>query len=205
MKRIGLQSTIIGIDDARQWYNFLMARTIVGVLRGGSSSEYDLSLKTGAAMLNALPESEYDVRDIFIDKQGYWHSRGVPVDADRALMQVDVVLNGLHGGAGEDGTVQRILQRSGIPFAGSDAQSSALSLNKIQAGMIMKDAGILMPQAVGFTSSSHMDTGEMARFIFSHFGPPYMVKPGNEGASRGIRLVATIVELPDAIADIMDA
>ncbi|OGG60374.1 hypothetical protein A2765_02915 [Candidatus Kaiserbacteria bacterium RIFCSPHIGHO2_01_FULL_56_24] len=182
-----------------------MARTIVGVLRGGASSEYDLSLKTGATMLNALPESDYDVRDIFIDKQGYWHSRGVPTDASRALAQIDVVLNGLHGGAGEDGTLQRILERSGIPYAGSDAPGSALSLNKIQAGMILKNAGILMPHAVGFTASSEMDSTDMGRFVFSRFGPPYIVKPGNEGASHGIRLVATIVELPDAIADIIEA
>ena len=182
-----------------------MARTVVGVLRGGASSEYELSLKTGAAMMDALPEEEYDVRDIFIDKQGYWHSRGVPVDAFRALSQVDVVLNGLHGGAGEDGTVQRILAQSGIPYAGSDAMSSALSLNKIQAGITLKNAGIQMPRAVGFTSSSEMNTGEMAKMVFSNFGPPYIVKPANEGASVGIRIVATIIELPDAIGDIMDA
>ena len=77
-----------------------MARMSVGVLRGGTSSEYDLSLKTGAAMLAALPETLYDTRDIFIDKQGYWHLRGMPVDAARALSQIDVVLNALHGGVG---------------------------------------------------------------------------------------------------------
>jgi D-alanine-D-alanine ligase-like ATP-grasp enzyme len=45
-----------------------MARTIVGILRGGSSSEYDSSLKSGAALLQALPEERYDTRDIFIDR-----------------------------------------------------------------------------------------------------------------------------------------
>ena len=79
-----------------------MARTSVGILRGGTSSEYNLSLKSGAAMLAALPEDRYDTRDIFIDKRGYWHLRGAPVDAARALSQIDVVLNALHGGAGED-------------------------------------------------------------------------------------------------------
>ena len=87
-----------------------MARTIVGVLRGGTSSEYDLSLKTGAAMLAALPEERYDTRDIFIDKRGIWHLRGMPVSSARALQQVDVVLNALHGGMGEDCTVQPFIR-----------------------------------------------------------------------------------------------
>jgi len=181
-----------------------MARTVVGVLRGGASSEYELSLKTGNAMVNALPEDDYDVRDIFIDKGGYWHSRGMPTDPARALSQVDVVLSGLHGGAGEDGTVQRILERTGVPYAGSGAMPAALSLNKIQAGMVLKNAGIRMPRAVGFTLSSTMNAEGMAQFVFSQFGPPYIVKPGNEGASHGIVLVATIVELPDTLADVIE-
>src|SRR3989344_6778687 len=141
-KRIGLLSTGTGIGDRRRWYNFAMARTVVGVLRGGASSEYDLSLKTGGAILNALPESDYDVRDILIDKQGYWHSQGRPAEPHRAIAQVDVVVNGLHGGAGEDGRVQRILESAGIPYTGSRAHSSALSLNKIQSGLATPKAGI---------------------------------------------------------------
>lgn len=182
-----------------------MVRTIVGVLRGGASSEYDLSLKTGSAIMNALPENEYDVRDIFIDKEGYWHARGMRTEPLRTIAQVDVVINGLHGGAGEDGRVQRILDSAGIPYTGSDAVSSALSLNKIQAGMVLKKAGIHMPQAVGFTLSSDMHTGEMAHTVFSYFGPPYIVKPGNEGASHGIQFVATIIDLPNVLADVLDA
>lgn len=182
-----------------------MARTVVGVLRGGASSEYDLSLKTGGAILNALPESEYDVRDIFIDKKGYWHSRGMPVDPHRAVAQIDVVVNGLHGGAGEDGRVQRILDQAHIPYTGSRAAPSALSLNKLQAALALKRAGIRMPRSLGFTLSHKMHTGEMAKQVFSRFGPPYIVKPGNEGGSHGIMISATIVSLPEVLADVLDA
>ncbi len=182
-----------------------MARTIVGVLRGGPSSEYDLSLKTGTSILNALPESEYDLRDIFIDRKGYWHARGIPVEPARALAQVDVVINGLHGGPGEDGTVQRILQTLGVPFTGSNALASGLSLNKIQAGIELKKAGIRMPLSVGFTLSSGLNTAEMSRFVFQEFGPPYIVKPAREGASHGVVLVATFVELGERIADMLEA
>lgn len=182
-----------------------MARTVVGVLRGGASSEYDLSLKTGAAVLNALPENEYDVRDIFIDKKGYWHSRGMPTEPLRAVSQVDAVVNALHGGAGEDGRVQRILDQAGVSYTGSSATASALSLNKIQAKRALQRANIRIPRAVAFTLSHRMHTGEMAKRIFERFGPPYIVKPGNEGASHGIRIAATIVQLPEILGDILDA
>src|SRR3989338_7805591 len=101
-----------------------MSRTIVGILRGGTSREYNLSLKTGAAMLSALPEEKYDARDILVDKNGVWHSRGIPIDSSRALAQIDVVINGLHGGVGEDGTVQRVLDRAGVAYAGSRARGA---------------------------------------------------------------------------------
>lgn len=182
-----------------------MARTSVGILRGGTSSEYELSLKTGAAMLAALPETHYDTRDIFIDKRGYWHLRGAPVDPARALSQVDVVLNALHGGIGEDGTVQRILERAGVPYTGVRSHAAALSLNKIRAREILQQAGIRMPRAVSFSLRNALTTAEMSQLVFSQFGPPYVVKPAQEGASNGIRLADTLLELPDVIGDVLDA
>ncbi|RJR14475.1 ATP-grasp domain-containing protein [Candidatus Parcubacteria bacterium] len=182
-----------------------MTRTSVGILRGGPSSEYSLSLKTGAAMLAALPEDEYDVRDIFVDKSGLWHLRGTPADPARALRQVDVVLNALHGGPGEDGTAQRIFERFRVPYSGSRPLPSALSLNKARAREIFQKAGIATPRGFAFTLDNPMNTQQMADFIFSEFGPPYIVKPVSEGAGNGILYVATIIELPDAIGDVLDA
>ena len=181
-----------------------MARTIAGVLRGGTSSEYDLSLKTGANILSSLPEDRFDVRDIFIDKRGYWHQRGMSVDPARALSQIDVVLNGLHGGVGEDGTVQRILEQAGIPYTGSRPLASGLSLNKIRARDILKHAGLRIPQSVWFALDDGFPTLDMARSVFSIFGPPYVVKPPSEGASNGIIVADTIAQLPDAIADVLE-
>ncbi len=182
-----------------------MTRTSVGILRGGTSSEYSLSLKTGATMLSALPEEKYDVRDILIDRSGIWHMRGIPTDPARVLSQIDVVLNALHGGIGEDGTVQRVLERFGIPYAGSRPFPSAVSLNKIRARELFQKAGITIPRGVAFTLENEMDTREMADAVFRQFSPPYLVKPPSEGAGSGIVYVATIIELPDAIGDILDA
>ena len=181
-----------------------MSRTSVGILRGGTSKEYELSLKTGAAMMAALPEDKYETRDILIDKQGLWHLRGTPATPARALSQVDVVLNALHGGVGEDGTVQRMLERAGVPYAGSRALSAGLSLNKIRAREVLKNAGIQMARAVSFSLENQMSTQDMADAIFSSFGPPYVVKPPSEGSSQGIKIARTVLDLPDMIGDTLD-
>ncbi|MDO8561669.1 MAG: ATP-grasp domain-containing protein [bacterium] len=181
-----------------------MSRIIVGVLRGGTSKEYNLSLKTGGAILSALPESKYDTRDILVDKSGVWHSRGIPMEAPRALAQIDIVINGLHGGVGEDGTVQRVLDRAGVAYAGSRAGGSQLSLNKIRAREILQEAGLRMPRAVSFNLENELTTGEMAQAVFSQFGPPYIVKPASEGASYGIQFAINLLELPDVIGDVLD-
>ncbi|RJQ33217.1 hypothetical protein C4568_04925 [Candidatus Parcubacteria bacterium] len=181
-----------------------MAKTIVGVLRGGPSSEYNLSLKTGNAILDHLSPEKYDSRDIFIDKKGMWHLRGMPVSPMRALSQVDVVLNGLHGGPGEDGTVGRLLQKAGIPYAGSRPLQSAMALNKIRAREILERSGILMPRAMWFTLKDEVTTGEMAKMTFALFPPPYVIKPPLEGASYGIRVAKHLVDLPDMLGDALD-
>lgn len=182
-----------------------MARTTVGVLRGGTSNEYALSLKTGASMLASLPEERYETRDIFIGRDGMWHLRGLPVEAPRALAQIDVVLNGLHGGVGEDGTVHRVLERAGVAYAGSRARGASLSLNKIRARETLQKAGVRIPQGASFMLGNELNTAEMAQIVFSQFGPPYIVKPGGEGAGHGIRLALTFIELPETIADVLDA
>lgn len=182
----------------------LMARTIVGVLRGGNSSEYDLSLKTGATILNALPEDSYDTRDILIDRAGVWYARGMPVAPMRALSQVDVVANALHGGIGEDGTIQRILTSAGVPFLGSDALGSSLSLNKARAVETLRAAQIPVARSLAFSLQPDIDTGVLARQVFAVIGPPYIVKPALEGASHGIAIAQTIVDLPYVLADALE-
>ena len=181
-----------------------MIRTIVGVLRGGTSSEYDLSLKTGAAILTALPTEQYETRDILIDKKGMWHLRGMPVEPARALTQIDVAFNAVHGGIGEDGTIGRIIARSGVPYVGSMPHASALALHKVRAREVLTENGIRMPQGVSFSLGMDLDTAEMAQEVFRHFGPPYIVKPPSEGASHGIQIAGSMIELPDMIADCLD-
>lgn len=181
-----------------------MVRTTVGVLRGGTSHEYEHSLKSGAALMDALPEERYDVRDIFVDKSGMWHRRGMPTDPARALAQIDAVLNVIHGGVGEDGSVQRILDRAGTPYAGSRALAAATAHNKRRAREILQQVGIAMPQGVSFSLGAEATTAEMARAVFDMFGPPYVLKPVSESGGHGIRVAETVLDLPDAIGDMLE-
>lgn len=180
-------------------------KTSVAVLRGGPSSEYAMSLKTGAEYIRALPEDSYTARDVFIDTEGVWHARGIPMTPVQALSHTDVVLNALHGGMGEDGTVARFLNQQGIAYAGSRPIATSLAYNKVRARDTITRAGMSVPQALTFSLSDDLDTGEMASAVFAQFAPPYVVKPLTQGHSRGVQYVSGVHHLPDAIGDVLDA
>ena len=80
----------------------------IGVLRGGPSSEYDVSLKSGHEVLKHLSQTHKPL-DIFISRNGTWHVQGIERSPERILKHVDVIFNALHGKFGEDGRVQEIL------------------------------------------------------------------------------------------------
>lgn len=163
-------------------------QTIVGVLRGGPSREHEVSLKTGAAMLAALPEERFAVRDIYIDKNGVWHERGRPAAPERVLRQVDVVLNGLHGEYGEDGEVQKVLERFGVPYTGTDSFGSYLAMHKALSKAHAREAGLLTPE---FRFVESVDESErVASDAVRSFHQPVVVKPIGWGSSVGVSIVA---------------
>lgn len=171
-----------------------MARVKVGVLRGGPSKEFEVSLKTGQAVLEHVPSDRFEVRDIFIDKQGTWHLRGMPMEPTRIVEKFDVIFNALHGAYGEDGTVQRLLEAHHIPYSGSDALGSALGIHKHLAkqalctvsGIYQAPHVVLERQACG---------EEALRAVLETLHAPLVVKPTDGGSSFGIALVSSFDEL----------
>lgn len=161
--------------------------TIVGVLRGGPSREHEVSLKTGATMLKNLSEERFTARDIYIDKDGQWHNRGRPISPDRVLRQVDVILVGLHGEYGEDGEVQKLLERFGVPYTGADAFGSYLAMHKLMAKMRAREAGLLTPDFR--YAERHGDSAAVAYDIIRNFHQPVVVKPVGWGSSVGVSIV----------------
>ncbi len=158
-------------------------RTVVGVLRGGPSREYEVSLKSGAQVLQALNPEKFDARDIFIDRAGVWHLHGAPVTPERALRGADVAFNAMHGEYGEDGSVQRMLDALNVPYTGSRAGASAVAFDKHHTKQAIKPLGVKTPRALVLSEPENNDYEQMAFEIFRTFPHPAIVKPAVGGSS----------------------
>lgn len=170
----------------------------VGVLRGGPSSEYEVSLKTGANVLKEL-EGVCRVSDIFIDKQGNWHYRGVACKPEKILHQFDVIFNALHGEYGEDGKVQEILESHGTPYTGSGRLASGIGMNKALTKDFYRKAGIKTPQSkVVFEND---DIKKRISEIFQTFTFPMVVKPVSSGYSVGVYIVQNLQDLEKVLVE----
>ncbi len=179
--------------DTTQCYTSNMNKTRVGVVRGGTSSEYDVSLKTGRAVMDALPEEQYDVRDIFIDKEGTWYSRGIATEPLQVFPHTDVIFNALHGTYGEDGTLQRLLDAHHIPYTGSDALGSAIGMNKVLAKQLLHSANVRHAPHHILEESDYSEA--VLAEIFHSFPLPVVVKPVTGGSSVGTTLAYTFDDL----------
>jgi len=179
----------------------LSSKIKVAVLRGGPSSDYDASLKTGEYILSALRDMSevYEPVDIFISKNGEWHRKGLVYEPHRALEHSDVVWNALHGSYGEDGQVERLLESLQIPFTGSSAVASALALNKEMARRLYRKHSLLTPAHELITEDNFGE--ERLIDIFRNFLFPVIVKPANTSGSLGVSLAHTFLELKQTIKE----
>ncbi len=162
-----------------------MHKISVAVLRGGPSSEYDVSLLTGASILKNVPE-KYKTHDILIDKEGVWHREGMPKTPHQALQGIDVVVNAMHGEYGEDGKVQQILEHLNMPYTGSGVLSSALAMNKSLSKKVYEQAGLKTP--VSTVVKNNIVTEDIAKELFRSFPLPVIIKPNSAGSSVGITI-----------------
>jgi D-alanine-D-alanine ligase len=178
-----------------------MRGTVVGVLRGGPSSEHEVSLATGHAILSHLPEDRYTARDIYIDKQGNWHEFGMPSAPERILQSVDTVLIGLHGEYGEDGSVQNLLERYGVNYTGSNAFASAFAMNKVLTKEKAREHGLLTPNYYYVEPGGDIDAA--AHYITRNFGQPVIIKPVALGSSVGISMVGGYAPVHAAITELL--
>jgi D-alanine-D-alanine ligase len=180
-----------------------MQGTVVGVLRGGPSKEHDVSLRTGAAILNNLESPRYHARDIYIDKAGQWHDRGRATSPERVLPALDVVIIGLHGEYGEDGQVQRLLEQYGVPYTGADSFGSFLAMHKVMAKEKAREAGLLVPEYrfVEEASAAPQIVAEVVRA----FHQPVVVKPVAWGSSIGVSIVGGYAPTLEAVENLFNS
>jgi D-alanine-D-alanine ligase len=159
-----------------------MSKIKVGVLRGGPSAEHEISLLTGANVLENLPQEKYQGIDILITKQGRWPE----------FPPVEVIFNGLHGEYGEDGQVQSILEKKHFPYTGSGVMASALAMNKWVSRQLFRQAGLKVPPAINLKLKT--------KNLKPEFDLPWIVKPVNRGSSVGMSLVNRFEEFQPALA-----
>ena len=161
-------------------------RSVIAVLRGGPSSEYEASLQSGATVLAHLDKEKYDPRDIFISRDGEWHLHGAPVTPERAMRGVDVAFNALHGEYGEDGTLQRILDMLAVPYTGPGAALAALAFDKERTREAVQPFGVRIPYGIVVDASKVTDLERTALHIFRAVPHPVIVKPVIGGSSVGM-------------------
>lgn len=156
----------------------------VAVLSGGKSSEHEVSVVSGQAVVAGLKDGGHEVTEILINKDGTWSSGDQPVEIAPAggLLGADVVFPVLHGPFGEDGVTQGALDTAGIAYVGSGVLGSAVCMDKLTLKRLCGFAG--MPQ-VDFVQAFTPGWQEAAA-VLEH---PLWVKPSRLGSSVGISKV----------------
>jgi D-alanine-D-alanine ligase len=196
----------------------------IAVLMGGFSEEREVSLASGAQVCRALREAGNEVvafdtgRGVLSgteeeailaagvkdpgpregmadlletgDIQGFLQAPGVE--------GVDVIFPALHGGRGEDGTLQGLLELAGIPFAGSDRVGCALAMDKDVSKRLFRDAGVPTPEWItvedGREGEARLDE------VVERLGLPVIVKPPSGGSTLGLTLAHDPEELEDGLS-----
>lgn len=204
-------------------------RTRVLVLFGGQSEEHDVSLRSAQTVIAALDPNRYEIARAGITRDGQWLTQGDPLarlvassplgslkdgteitalevtEEDGALPavlsgDVDVVFPVLHGPMGEDGTVQGMLELTGLPYVGSGVLGSAIAMDKAIAKTIFDREGI--PQ-VNWMLVQRRDWEDHPDVVIAKasktIGYPCFVKPANMGSSVGVGKANNPVDLADAL------
>jgi D-alanine-D-alanine ligase len=154
----------------------------VAVLYGGGSSERDISLLTGNAVLAALKRRG-------VNAQGFDPAQRAL--ADLQGLRIERVWIALHGPGGEDGSVQGALEFLGVPYTGSGVLGSAIAMDKLRSKRLAQAAG----EFVVLHAASDLD------LALKRLGLPLIVKPASQGSSLGMARVERAEDLPQAWKD----
>lgn len=163
----------------------------VGVLMGGPSSEREISLKSGRAVLEALRGLGLDVVDIDIN--------GRDPEENIALIKsknISCAFIALHGYFGEDGQIQELLERMKIPYTGSDIFSSRLAMDKTLSQTVFASNGLNVPK---YKVVDKVYNTSIDNTIFDELGLPMVIKPASNGSSIGLSIIEKKDDLIRAI------
>lgn len=169
-----------------------MADRMVAVLSGGLSHEREVSIRSGRRLSAALRSVGVTVEE--------W-------DADASLLtrlrdhRPDAVVVALHGGEGENGSVQAILEMLGVPYVGTDSRACRRAWDKPTAKAELARAGLATPEWVVLPHATFRELGAQPVLdaMVSTLGLPLMLKPDQGGSALGAQVVRDAAELPAAM------
>lgn len=164
----------------------------VAVLAGGLSLEREVSLRSGRRVADALSDRGHRVTRLDLDEH---------LVATLANGQFDAAYLTLHGKAGEDGTIQGLLELLGIPYTGPDAVASALAWDKAVFKGLARRSGVSTPDWVALSADAIRDMGAARTLdrVVKTLGTPLIVKPAQGGASMGVRRISAADDLAGAL------
>lgn len=158
----------------------------VAVVMGGDSSERQVSLWSGEAVLQALQSAGVDAQGV----------DGIPALLSALVAgQFDRVFVILHGPGGEDGVLQGALEALKIPYTGSGVLGSAIGMDKLRAKRIWQSLGIPSAEFIGVPG--HWSAAELVR----RFGLPMVIKPSAEGSTFGVSLCRDATQVEAGLAE----
>ncbi len=198
----------------------------IGLIFGGKSAEYEVSLQSARHIYNKLNKAIHEIYLIGMDRDGYMHyfegsieevadaswvdktssadvilysnkkSPGI-YDKDKMITKLDLIFPVLHGPYGEDGKLQGLLELSGLPYVGCSVLASANGMDKDIAKKIFFYEGI--NQVPHLTFYSHESSEECVNRVELNLGYPCFVKPANMGSSVGISKAKNKKQLIEAM------
>lgn len=172
--------------------NATVTERIVAVLAGGLSHEREVSLRSGRRLVTALRDVGASVREWDMDAALVQRLRADPPDA---------VAIALHGGEGENGSVQAVLELLGVPFVGTSAPACRRAWDKPTAKAELARAGLSTPDWVALPHTTFRALGAQAVLdaMVDRLGLPLMLKPDQGGSALGAQVVTERAELPAAM------
>ena len=172
-----------------------MTKLKIAILYGGPSNEHDVSVNSAQNVLSQIDKELYDVIEIPISKEGLFSINNQEYKTIEAITEIkkiaDVVFPILHGKFGEDGAIQELLERVGLPFVGSGSKASRIAINKSISNAVFTKNNLTIPQSEIITKNNFT--------ISINF--PVIVKPLDEGSSLGIHKCTSQEELLIALEE----
>lgn len=197
----------------------------VGLIFGGNSSEYEVSIMSGHNIYNAIDKSKFNVHPIWITNDGYIASEQdslkVLADPDYTvknphqvnnisnlnslaeLPEIDVFFPIVHGNLGEDGSLQGLFRILDKPFVGDDVLASAVTMDKEFTKILAQRAGVAVADWVAIKRFEYEENSWKQDYdkISAKLGNDLFVKPSNQGSSVGVHHVTNKEEFATALAD----